>query len=306
MFKFSGNSDAKSKEALIDILSNRLRCTDVVGTIDNQLAAILPSTPVWGAWKLADDLTMLFPEDVEPPTYEVYSYPTNWQSPENPAAGIVGDEEGKPVKAMEAFFVQSLPWWKRTLDITLCSAGLLVTLPLTCGAAAMVKLSSPGPIFFKQLRTGLGGKPFFIYKFRSMVPDAEEQRDDLLRMNEQDGPAFKISHDPRITGVGRFLRSTSIDELPQLWNILRGDMTLVGPRPLPCVEAAECNTWQRRRLDVTPGLTCIWQIDGRSPRVSFPEWMRMDIRYLLNRNLRNDLKLIFRTFSTVIKRRGAC
>jgi lipopolysaccharide/colanic/teichoic acid biosynthesis glycosyltransferase len=126
----------------------------------------------------------------------------------------------------------------------------------------------------------------------------------LLALNEQDGPAFKIKDDPRVTRFGRFLRSTSIDELPQLWNVLRGEMSLVGPRPLPCHESDGCLGWQRRRLDVTPGLTCIWQVKGRS-RVSFSEWCRMDLQYVAKRGVRQDLLLLLLTLPAVLLRKGA-
>ena len=135
-------------------------------------------------------------------------------------------------------------------------------------AAIAIKATSGGPVIFSQLRSGLGGKPFKIYKLRTMELDAEEKKAESAPLSEQDGPAFKIKDDPRITRVGRYLRKTCIDELPQLWNVLIGDMTLVGPRPLPCDESAACENWERQRLDVTPGLTCVWQV--RSGRARIP------------------------------------
>ena len=133
-------------------------------------------------------------------------------------------------------------------------------------------------------------------KFRSMVVDAEAKKKELLALNEQDGPAFKLRSDPRVTWIGKFLRSTSIDELPQLWNVLKGEMSLVGPRPLPCDETANCRSWHRRRIDVTPGLTCIWQLKGRST-VSFDEWVRMDICYIRKLSLAGDIKLLAGTLA---------
>jgi lipopolysaccharide/colanic/teichoic acid biosynthesis glycosyltransferase len=150
----------------------------------------------------------------------------------------------------------------------------------------------------------LGGRSFTIYKIRTMVPDAEAQKLKLRGHNEQDGPAFKIKDDPRVTRIGKFLRKTSIDELPQLWNVLRGDMTLVGPRPLPVTESNACEGWQRRRLDVTPGLTCIWQVKGRS-RVSFAEWVRMDVAYIRRRTIWHDVSILAQTVPAVLLRRGA-
>ncbi|MGD0542522.1 MAG: sugar transferase [Tepidisphaeraceae bacterium] len=199
--------------------------------------------------------------------------------------------------------VRPLPLWKRLIDITVGSIGLLPALPVMAAVALAIKASGPGPILFRQKRAGLGGKPFTIYKFRSMVVDAESKKAQLRHRSEQDGPAFKIRHDPRITRVGRFLRETSLDELPQLFNVLKGDMSLVGPRPLPVEESNLCATWHRRRLDVTPGLTCIWQIHGRSS-VSFAEWIRMDRRYIRALSLWQDIKLILLTVPSILARRG--
>jgi lipopolysaccharide/colanic/teichoic acid biosynthesis glycosyltransferase len=137
-----------------------------------------------------------------------------------------------------------------------------------------------------------------------MCVGAEKQREELKKISEQDGPAFKLKNDPRVTKLGSLLRKTSIDELPQLLNILKGDMTLVGPRPLPIVESEQCEGWHRRRLDVTPGLTCIWQIKGRS-QVSFSEWVRMDVAYIRRRTLFNDLRILFQTIPAVLLRKGA-
>jgi lipopolysaccharide/colanic/teichoic acid biosynthesis glycosyltransferase len=137
-----------------------------------------------------------------------------------------------------------------------------------------------------------------MYKLRTMVVDAEELKAKLHALNERDGPAFKIKNDPRVTSVGKFLRSTGIDELPQLWNILIGNMAIVGPRPLPCHEDAQCKTWQRRRLDTKPGLTCVWQI-SKSRDVSFEDWMRMDLQYSRKRSVRSDVTLVFKTVLAV-------
>lgn len=142
-----------------------------------------------------------------------------------------------------------------------------------------------------------------MYKFRTMVVDAEARKAELLALSEQDGPAFKLTHDPRVTPLGRLLRKLSLDELPQLWNVLRGDMSLVGPRPLPCHESAGCQGWERRRLEVTPGLTCTWQVRGRSA-VSFEDWVRMDVQYIRSRTLWHDLRLIAETVPAVLLGKG--
>jgi lipopolysaccharide/colanic/teichoic acid biosynthesis glycosyltransferase len=208
------------------------------------------------------------------------------------------------VHRLEMLLVRPLPLWKRVLDVIGATVGLILASPFLAAAALAIKLTSKGPIIFKQPRAGLGGKPFTIYKLRTMVVDAEAKKNQLRTRNEQDGPAFKIKDDPRVTRIGKLLRKTSVDELPQLWNVLRGDMTLVGPRPLPVSESEACEGWQRRRLDVTPGLTCIWQVKGRS-RVSFAEWVRMDVAYIRRRTLFNDLRIIAQTIPAVLLRRGA-
>ncbi len=208
------------------------------------------------------------------------------------------------VHAVESLLLKPLPWWKRAVDIMGAATGMVLLSPVMGLAALCVKLTSSGPMIFTQNRAGLGGKPFKIYKFRTMCVDAEAKQAELQKFSEQDGPAFKIKNDPRVTSIGKFLRKTSIDELPQLLNVLKGDMTLVGPRPLPITESAACEGWHRRRLDVTPGLTCIWQVKGRS-QVSFSEWVRMDVAYIRRRTLLNDIRIILQTIPAVLLRRGA-
>jgi lipopolysaccharide/colanic/teichoic acid biosynthesis glycosyltransferase len=210
----------------------------------------------------------------------------------------------RPDGALEELFVHPMPAWKRGLDLAGASFGLLLLSPLLLVTAAAVKLTSPGPVIFAQRRAGLGGRPFTIYKFRTMCVDAERQQAALRDLSEQDGPAFKLTRDPRVTAIGQVLRKTSIDELPQLFNVLKGDMSLVGPRPLPTHEQDGCQPWQRHRLNVTPGLTCIWQVEGRSA-VTFDEWVRMDVKYMRRRSLWRDLSILARTIPAVLLRRGA-
>jgi lipopolysaccharide/colanic/teichoic acid biosynthesis glycosyltransferase len=267
---------------------------------------VLPYTPAAGAWKVADDLIAAHPLDQDPPAVEVFCYPSDEvppQADENRPAEVDAFLN-RPVRSMEPLFVRPMPLWKRSLDLMGAIILLLLSSPLLLAAAAAIRLSSPGPILFKQRRAGVGGRPFTMFKFRTMVNGADRQQQALLALNEQDGPAFKIKNDPRVTAVGHLLRVTSIDELPQLWNVLRGEMSLVGPRPLPCHESDACQGWHRRRLDVTPGLTCIWQISGRS-MVSFDNWVRMDVRYVGSRSLWSDLWLLFQTLPAVLLRRGA-
>ncbi len=193
---------------------------------------------------------------------------------------------------------------KRVMDIVGAAAGLTLLSPLFLVVAVLIKLESRGPIFFGQLRVGQHGRMFRMLKFRSMVVDAESIRKALLEENEQTGPVFKIRRDPRITRVGAFIRRYSIDELPQLWNVLRGDMAIVGPRPPILGEVEQYQPWQRRRLSVRPGLTCFWQVSGRND-IGFDEWMELDLRYVDQWSIATDLRLIARTIPAVLAGSGA-
>ena len=184
---------------------------------------------------------------------------------------------------------------KRVIDKVVSLLGIVFLLPIFLIVAIAIKLEDPkGKVFFSQLRCGKNNQLFPMYKFRSMVSNAEELLEELKLLNEMDGPAFKIKEDPRITKVGKFIRKTSIDELPQLFNVLKGNMSLVGPRPPIPSEVVEYNDYQMQRLLVKPGLTCIWQVSGRN-NVGFEEWIDMDLHYIENRNIFMDLKLIFMT-----------
>ena len=184
---------------------------------------------------------------------------------------------------------------KRLIDIVGSLCGIILLSPLFLIVAILIKLEDPkGKVFFAQERNGRYPKTFKMYKFRSMVHNAEDLLKDLMDRNEQTGPVFKINDDPRITKVGKFIRKTSIDELPQLFNVLKGDMSLVGPRPPIPREVEQYNSYQMQRLAVKPGLTCIWQVSGRN-NIGFDEWVEMDIEYIKTRNLWLDIKLIFKT-----------
>ena len=183
---------------------------------------------------------------------------------------------------------------KRIIDIVASFTGLIVLSPLMLVVSILIKLESKGEVIFKQKRVGLNGREFYMYKFRSMVINAEELKAELESQNEMSGPMFKIKDDPRITKIGKFIRKTSIDELPQLINVIKGDMSLVGPRPSLPKEVEEFETWMRERLEVKPGLTCIWQVSGRN-NIDFEDWMKLDIKYVRERSLALDFKLIFKT-----------
>lgn len=310
---------------LVQILRGRLRNTDQAGWLDeHRIGAVLPIANAAGACSVADDVCAQFSDSVPAPLCTVLTYPADNVDIDEPVADDESAaskqwsaqedwsrEEAQPagstspsVHAMESLFYAKTPIWKRFVDVVGSGLGLLFAAPLLAVIAVAIKVTSPGPVLFSQMRSGLGGRKFRMYKFRSMVVDAEARKRDLAALNEQDGPAFKVKNDPRVTPLGRFLRTTSLDELPQLWNVFRGDMSLVGPRPLPCAETAGCDQWHRRRLDVAPGLTCIWQIRGRS-KVTFDEWARMDIQYVRSRTLWGDLKLILQTVPAVLTRNGA-
>ena len=195
--------------------------------------------------------------------------------------------------------------WRRLQDIVLSVLVLLVLWPFLLLVAMIIVIDSPGasPIF-SQTRVGRDGKPFTFYKFRSMKPNAEAELEALLEQNEMEGPAFKIKKDPRITRVGSFIRKTSIDELPQLWNVLRGDMSIVGPRPPLPREVEQYDPYMMQRLLVTPGLTCYWQIQPNRNSVGFDRWVELDIQYIHERSFLTDWKIIFKTFGAVLGMNG--
>lgn len=194
---------------------------------------------------------------------------------------------------------------KRLIDIVVSGILILMLLPVLICVAVAIKLSSPGPIFFLQERIGVNKRRFKIYKFRTMVPNAEKLMAKLVQFNEMGGPTFKMKSDPRITPIGRFLRRSSIDELPQLLNVFKGDMSLVGPRPLPVRDYEGFNEdWQRRRFSIKPGITCLWQINGRSG-ISFDQWMLLDLQYLDEWSLWLDFKILARTIPAVLRGSGA-
>jgi exopolysaccharide biosynthesis polyprenyl glycosylphosphotransferase len=199
---------------------------------------------------------------------------------------------------------QGLLLLKRALDIAGSLAAIILFAPLMIAAAIAIKLDSPGDVLFKQVRSGRNGRKFVMYKFRSMCVDAEARRAELEKHNEMDGPVFKMKSDPRITRIGKFIRKTSIDELPQFFNVLLGDMSLVGPRPPLPSEVAQYEAWQRRRLSVRPGITGAWQVSGRN-NIDFAKWMELDLHYIDNWSLWLDVKILFQTLPAVLMRSGA-
>jgi lipopolysaccharide/colanic/teichoic acid biosynthesis glycosyltransferase len=214
------------------------------------------------------------------------------------------DPIGGQVIARPGLRLRYDPQVKRLLDLILATVGLILSLPIWLVIGIAIKLDSKGPVVFVQERVGLHGRTFRFLKFRSMYNDAEERLQDLLAENEASGPVFKIRRDPRITRVGRFIRRTSLDELPQLLNILKGEMSLVGPRPALLRETESYRPSDRVRLEVKPGLTCLWQVRGRS-EVDFDTWMEYDREYVGRRSLLVDLEILVRTVVVVLTCRGA-
>lgn len=193
---------------------------------------------------------------------------------------------------------------KRIMDLALIFASLILVLPLLLLCALLIKIESPGgPVLFRQKRTGMGGHPFYMFKFRTMTPNAEDMKKELAHLNELQWPDFKITNDPRITRMGRILRKTSLDEMPQLLNVLRGEMSLVGPRPTS-FSPETYKLWQTERLDVPPGITGLWQILGRGS-MEFDERVRLDVAYIERRCLWLDIQILLRTFTAVLRQRGA-
>lgn len=316
--------DLKSVRAttlkLAKLLHRRLRDTDEKGHLNyGRIGVVLPATGEDGTQLVLADILRRAADLGLPIEGEAFVYPerpkrvstsnTHSDSSHSDTVTMLPDEvEEAAFQAVEhtklnavpaAMLASAYPTWKRILDITASAIGLLLSMPIILGAATLIRLTSRGPAFFAQRRIGYLGRPFLIYKLRTMVVNAEDLKSELLERNERDGPAFKMRNDPRITPVGRLLRSTGLDELPQLWNVLVGDMSIVGPRPLPVSEADQCEPWQRARMNTKPGLTCYWQL-AKSRNVSFTEWMRLDMRYARARTLWLDFKLIVSTFSAVI------
>ena len=221
-------------------------------------------------------------------------------------------EETKNIKEQvlmdrEEVLAKRATYWKfrRVQDVILSLAALIVLWPLMLLTALVIVIDSPGagPVY-AQDRVGRDGKVFRFYKFRSMIPNAEKKLDDLLQFNEMTGPVFKIKEDPRITRVGKFIRKTSIDELPQIFNVLKGDMSIVGPRPAIPREVDQYTEYEKQRLLVTPGLTCYWQIQPHRNSLSFDEWLELDLKYIRECNVINDWVIIFKTFGAVLGMQG--
>lgn len=308
--------------------NSALRLTDEIGQWELGMATLLTDTDLAGAEVASEKLRQrLLPLGIDA-RYDIYVYPNHQSGHGNDSrnshsnnrsnshsqtssidSGYSRSSEpvgatSESVKSVDVWFERPTRGAKRAFDIVSSVFALIVLSPLLLLVALAIKLTSRGPVIFTQLREGRGGRVFKMYKFRTMCVNAEAMQADLRKFSEQDGPAFKMTNDPRLTSIGRILRKTCIDELPQLINILRGEMSVVGPRPLPVGESQACTTWQRRRLDITPGLTCSWQAEA-ARQVTFEDWMRLDLRYSKKPTLLEDLRLIVRTAMTLVKAKAS-
>lgn len=292
-------SQAESHAALDAILrfsqSYWIHAQELGWISDRVFGILLPNATLNDGLSSAERLATLS----QLPSHCLRVLTTTWE--DDPAQ--VNNPTGIRVGLLAELFVKRTPVWKRAMDVVGSLIALVLASPILLVAAILIRMTSRGPIFFTQRRVGLGGNPFTMYKLRTMTVDAEEQRDELHAHNQSDGLAFKMAEDPRVTAIGRWLRSTSLDELPQLYNVLRGDMSLVGPRPLPVSDWKPIHGWHTLRHDVVPGLTCIWQVSGRN-HIAFDRWMMMDLDYIRHRCMKNDISLLIRTIPAVLTRRG--
>ncbi|QDS95601.1 putative sugar transferase EpsL [Roseimaritima multifibrata] len=316
----------KNLRSAAKLLFRSVRKTDLKGELaPRTLGVLLVDTSEMGGRIAIDRLRTLFLnaglnikvglQVFDPSGFQRYDQPSTPQKP--PANHLPGssdslndkDKNGdnhdhQPPEPVTAFTTSTNRATKRAFDIAGASCGLLLAAPLIAGMALSIRLTSKGPAFFRQLREGQNGKPFTIYKMRTMVVNAESQQPFLESQNDRNGPAFKMANDPRVTPLGDILRRLCLDELPQLWNVLRGDMSLVGPRPLPLSESRACTPWQRRRLDIRPGLTGVWQVNKRQAK-NFDEWMRLDLGYVDNRSMIKDVTLLAKTVTVPLSGRGS-
>ncbi|HMP78646.1 MAG TPA: sugar transferase [Pirellulaceae bacterium] len=323
--QFDWTKHVAASQKLVRQMQERLRITDEIGWWNGTLAVVLPETDREGTLHVANwieesgrDLGLVINTDV-------WMYPWDdsignksrelWETSSDPAAPnskaralSIGDLVRRSKDKTGASHLNpkatQMPFWKRAIDLIGSGMGLVLLAPFLGVVIWAIRRDSKGDAIFVQWREGLGGRPFRMYKFRTMRQDAEQMQDDLRFINEQDGPAFKLTDDPRVTRMGRWLRKTGLDELPQLWNVWRGEMSLVGPRPLPVQESECCAMWQRERLSVVPGITGIWQVSG-GRNVTFDQWMRMDLAYVKHRSLWLDLRLLWATFWKSIYRRAS-
>ena len=316
-------SDKDSIIYFAHYLKNRIRITDDIGWMDkDSIGVLLFNSLKFDAEKFIEKILRRSPPNICY-NYSILTYPedkieqlhavgicTNPREHQHPinGSGSLPDHsratDENIAQKLHPVFFHKVSFWKRLCDISLSLLALIVFSPLFLTLAIAVKLTSKGPVFYRQRRAGLGGAPFTMLKFRTMKVGAEEMKSDLQSFNERTGPAFKMGNDPRVTKIGKILRQWSLDELPQFINVLKGEMSLVGPRPPTFDEVEQYNSWHNYRLEMRPGITCIWQVYARHDK-SFDNWVRLDIKYRREQSFLLDLKLIALTVPAVLSRRGA-
>jgi lipopolysaccharide/colanic/teichoic acid biosynthesis glycosyltransferase len=295
--KLAPSRNRTAEPRLLDVLHSRLRATDAIGRIDHRfIAVLLPHTSHVGAEVVVRDLVLNSTDAVRRDMASVSTFPDDWTD--------AGEDWRPPSDPVRKLIYKDRPLWKRGLDTLGALFALVLLSPIMLLTALAVRATSRGPVLYRQKRAGLGGMPFDFYKFRTMSEDADARKLALMCRNERKGPVFKIKDDPRITPVGRILRRWSIDELPQLFNVFTGDMSLVGPRPIPMAEVERHSRWHRRRLDAMPGITGLWQVEARDDP-DYDNWVRLDVAYLRRRCLLLDLRILLRTIPAVVSGRGA-
>lgn len=295
---------ADSLASLSDCLELRLSPVDMAGfTNDGRIGVLLPDLAMDRVTEIADEIQEVCGKHATV-RCEVLVFPHGSNRGSRQERVDDGERQSGELRALDRLLAAPMPIWKRAIDIGVALTGLLLAMPVILVAGLLIKLTSHGSMFYRQRRTGHGGREFHILKLRTMFMNAESLVDNLRHKSDRDGPAFKLRNDPRILPVGRVLRKLSIDELPQLWNVLVGEMSLVGPRPLPVDETKELADWHRERLRLKPGITGPWQVSGRND-VTFENWMRMDVDYVRNVSLRRDLMILAQTVPAVLFCRGA-
>jgi lipopolysaccharide/colanic/teichoic acid biosynthesis glycosyltransferase len=318
------DSNMDATNYLIDRLKKKLRITDEIGWLDNHSIGVL-------LFNALNEEASLFIEKIKrncSPNilckYSISTYPEGTvahshnegvqrelgNSSHQYLSGFTSlpDQYRAPDEqiglSLQPVFFDKVSIWKRFFDIVVSSIALVALSPLMLIIAIAVKFTSKGPVFFKQQRAGLGGAPFTFLKYRTMREDAESKKAELMQYNTRTGPVFKMEDDPRVTRLGEFLRKWSLDELPQFYNVFMGDMSLVGPRPPTLDDVEKYESWHNYRLEVKPGITCIWQVYARHEK-SFENWVRLDIKYRQKQSFLFDMKLLALTLPAVLSRRGA-
>lgn len=306
LFDPETTASPSSSEVLEQAIRPHLAEIDSVGIAnDGRIGVLFPDFTADTAAEIAKRVCATCEEKRLTVEFEIIQFP------DESMTSLLRESNGEGASGMvtesttaATFFAVPTPIWKRSIDILFSALGLVAAAPILLTAAVLIKLSSRGTVLFTQTRTGQSGRKFTIQKLRTMQMGADKVVDELRHMSDRDGPAFKLDNDPRVLPVGKFLRKLSIDELPQLWNVLIGDMSLVGPRPLPVDESDELTLWQRERLDAKPGVTGSWQVSGRN-HISFEQWMQMDIEYVRDISIWRDLQILLMTVPAVLLCRGA-